>query len=169
MSASAGHCLFIWKSAEFKGEKIPFLKEMIKSVPEGKRLVIEIKCGSEVLPYLKSTVSRYLKSREFTFIAFDFQTITDTKKTFPDNPCHWLCSNRALFEKNLPLVPRSRLDGVSLSSGLIDEQVAGKVKDLNLELFTWTVDDPAEALRLIQLGVIGITTNRPGWLRGQVF
>jgi glycerophosphoryl diester phosphodiesterase len=158
-----------WKSAEYKGEKIPFLKEVIKSVPKGKKLVVEIKCGSEVLPYLKKTVSRYLKNRDFTFIAFDFQTITDTKKTFPGNPCHWLCSNKALLEKNLPLVPGAGLDGVSLSYGLIDEQVAGKVKDLNLELFTWTVDDPTEARRLITLGVSGITTNRPGWLREQIF
>lgn len=158
-----------WKSAEYKGEKIPFLKEVIKSVPKGKKLVVEIKCGSEVLPYLKKTVGRYLKSRDFTFIAFDFQTITDTKKTFPGNSCHWLCSNKALLEKNLPLVPGAGLDGVSLSYGLIDEQVAGKVKDLNLELFTWTVDDPAEARRLITLGVRGITTNRPGWLREQIF
>ena len=158
-----------WKSEEYMGEKIPFLKEVIKSVPSGKKLVVEIKCGSEVLPYLKKIVSRYLKSREFTFIAFDFQTITDTKKTFPDNPCHWLCSNKALLEKNLPLVPGAGLDGVSLSYGLIDEQVARKVKDLNLELFTWTVDDPEEARRLMPLGVKGITTNRPGWLREQVF
>lgn len=158
-----------WKSEEYKGEKIPFLKEVIKSVPSGKKLVVELKCGSEVLPLLKSTVSKYLKRREFTFIAFDFQTITDTKKTFPDNPCHWLCSNKALLEKNLPLVPGAGLDGVSLSYGLIDEQVARKVKDLNLELFTWTVDDPEEARRLMPLGVKGITTNRPGWLREQVF
>ncbi|MBN2667330.1 MAG: glycerophosphodiester phosphodiesterase [Bacteroidales bacterium] len=158
-----------WKSADYKGEKIPFLEEVILSVPLGKKLVVELKCGSEVLPLLKKTVEKYLKSREFSFIAFDFQTITDTKKTFSDNPCHWLCSNKILLEKNLPLVQGAGLDGVSLSYGLIDEQVAGKVKDLNLELYTWTVDDPAEALRLIPLGVMGITTNRPGWLREQVF
>ena len=158
-----------WKSAEYKGEKIPFLKEVIKSVPRGKKLVVELKCGSEVLPLLKKTVGKYSKSREFAFIAFNFQTITDTKKTFPDNPCHWLCSNKILLEKNLPFVPGAGLDGVSLSYGLIDEQVAKKVRELNLELFSWTVDDPAEARRLMPLGVKGITTNRPGWLREQIF
>ena len=39
---------------------------------------------------------------------------------------------------------------------------------LRLEVYSWTVDDPAEAVRLIGLGVSGITTNRPGWLREQV-
>jgi glycerophosphoryl diester phosphodiesterase len=31
-----------WKGAEFKGEKIPYLTEIIETVPEGKTLVVEI-------------------------------------------------------------------------------------------------------------------------------
>ncbi len=158
-----------FKSPEYKGEKIPFLKEIIKSVPTGKELVVELKCGSEVLPFLKKDILKYGKNRTFVFIAFDFKTITDTKKAFPDNSCYWLCSNKALLEKNLPQVPSANLEGVSLSYGLIDEKVAAEVRILDLELFTWTVDDPEEARRLMALGVKGITTNRPGWLREQIF
>lgn len=158
-----------FKAPEYKGEKIPFLKEIIKSVPAGKELVVELKCGSEVLPFLKKDILKYGKNRSFVFIAFDFKTISDTKKTFPGNSCYWLCSNKALLAKNLPLVPLEKLEGVSLSYGLIDEKVAAEVRILGLELFTWTVDDPEEARRLMALGVKGITTNRPGWLREQIF
>lgn len=157
-----------FKDEKYKGEKLPFLSEIIKAVPEGKKLVIEIKCGSEVLPYLKKDIGRYGKNRSFVFIAFDFKTISDTKKVFPGNKCYWLCSNPALFEKTLPLVTAAGLDGVSLSYGIINEKVAADVRNLNLELFTWTVDDPTEAKRLTGLGVRGITTNRPGWLREQL-
>jgi len=157
-----------FKDIKYKGEKLPFLSEVIKEVPEGKELVIEIKCGSEVLPFLKKEISKYGKNRSFVFIAFDFKTISDTKKVFPDNKCYWLCSNPLLFEKTLPQVPAARLDGVSLSYSIINEKVAADVRNLNLELFTWTVDDPAEAKRLINLGIKGITTNRPGWLREQL-
>lgn len=157
-----------FKDIKYKGEKLPFLSEIIRAVPEGKELVVEIKCGSEVLPYLKKDIRRYGKKRSFVFIAFDFKTISDTKKAFPDNKCYWLCSNPALFEKTLPQVPAARLDGVSLNYLIISEKVAADVRNLNLELFTWTVDDPAEAKRLTGLGVRGITTNRPGWLREQL-
>lgn len=157
-----------FKDEKYKGEKLPFLSEVIKAVPKGKELVVEIKCGSEILPYLKKDIARYGKGKSFVFIAFDFKTISDTKKAFPNNNCYWLCSNPALLEKTLGEVPGSGLEGVSLNHGIINEDVAAKVEKLGLELFTWTVDDVTEAKRLMSLGVKGITTNRPGWLREQL-
>lgn len=158
-----------FKDPEYKDEKIPFLEEIIEAVPDGKELVIEIKCGSEVLPYLKSTIEKTTRKIKFVFIAFDFQTIISTKKSFPQNSCYWLCSNAELLNKNLHLVPDSGLDGVSLNYALINDAVASEVKKLNLSLYAWTVDNPVEARRLISLGVKGITTNRPGWLNDQIF
>lgn len=158
-----------FKDKKYKGEKIPFLKELIEEVPDGKELVIEIKSGSEVLPYLKKEVTKAGENKKFTFISFDLQTITETKKVFPHNKCYWLCSNAELLTRNLRLIPEAGLDGVSLSYGIINKKVATEVKNLNMELFAWTVDDPSEAKRLISLGVRGITTNRPGWLNEQIF
>jgi len=157
-----------FKDKKYKGEKLPFLKEIIKTVPKGKELVVEIKCKSEILPYLEKSVKRYQKKIVFTFICFDFNTISDTKKVFPSNSCYWLCSNAALLKKHFDQVSTAGLEGVSLSWNIINEDVIKKAGDLKLEVYSWTVDDPAEALRLIALGVKGITTNRPGWLREQI-
>jgi glycerophosphoryl diester phosphodiesterase len=154
-----------YMSPGFKDEKLPFLEELIATVPSGKELVTEIKCGPEVLPELKRIISSSRQDITYTFIAFDFQTITETKKLFPSNSCYWLCSNRELLKKNLSLVPESGIEGVSLSYGLINEEVAKQVKAMNKELYAWTVDDVDEAKRLMVLGVKGITTNRPGWLK----
>ena len=158
-----------FKDKKYKNEKIPFLEEIINTIPAGKELVVEIKCGSEVFPFLKNTIRRYGSGKKFVFIAFDFQTISDTKKVFPENSCYWLCSNSGLLNKNINLVSGAGLDGISLSYSIINEKVAEKTKELNLELFSWTVDNPDEAKRLISLGVRGITTNRPGWLNEQIF
>ncbi|TAL73115.1 MAG: hypothetical protein EPN88_04620 [Bacteroidetes bacterium] len=158
-----------FKDEKYRGEKIPFLEEIILTVPEGKELVIEIKCDSEVLPYLKNTISKYGKDKKFVFLSFDFQTISDTKKAFPGNSCYWLCSNSELLKRNLGLLSGAGLDGISLSWNIITEEVASVAERMNLELFSWTVDNPDEAKRLISLGVKGITTNRPGWLKEQIF
>ena len=156
------------KDIKYKGEKIPFLEEIIQAVPAGKELVVEIKCGSEVLPELKRIINKFWEGKKFVFIAFDFQTISDTKKTFPENPCYWLCSNPDLLKKNLSKVPEAGLEGISLSWNIITREVTNEAGRLNLELFSWTVDNPDEAKRLISLGVKGITTNRPGWLNEQI-
>ncbi len=157
-----------FKDEKYRGEKIPFLREVIKTIPPGKELVVELKCGIEVLPFLKREIDRYGRNKRFVFICFDFQTITETKKTFPDKSCYWLCSNRQLFNETLPLVSKSDLQGVSLNYGIITPEVAEMVGNMDLELFVWTVNNPEEAKRLIGLGVKGITTDRPGWLREQL-
>ncbi|HSL85696.1 MAG TPA: glycerophosphodiester phosphodiesterase [Bacteroidales bacterium] len=157
-----------FKDEKYRGEKIPFLREVIKTIPQGKELVVELKCGSEVLPYLKKDIERYGRGKRFVFICFDFKTITDTKKVFPENSCYWLCSNRELFNQTLPKVPEADLQGVSLSYSIITPEVAEMVRNMDLELFVWTVNNTEEAKRLIGLGVKGITTDRPGWLREQL-
>jgi glycerophosphoryl diester phosphodiesterase len=157
-----------FKDIKYRGEKMPFLEEIIQTVPSGKELVVEIKCGSEVLPYLKEVITSIGKNKKFVFISFDFQTISDTKKVFPENSCYWLCSNSELLKKNINLVSGADLEGISLSYNIIDKEIAGQAKELKLELFSWTIDNPDEAKRLISLGVKGITTNRPGWMKEQI-
>jgi glycerophosphoryl diester phosphodiesterase len=38
----------------------------------------------------------------------------------------------------------------------------------DLEVYVYTVNEPAEAKRLQALGVKGITTDRPQWLKKQL-
>jgi glycerophosphoryl diester phosphodiesterase len=45
-----------WKHRKWAGEKIPTLAEVLETIPETKRLFIEVKCGVEVLPALEQVV-----------------------------------------------------------------------------------------------------------------
>jgi len=158
-----------YKEEKYRGEKLPFLYEMIRTVPKGKELVIEIKCGTEVLPLLKNTVNKYGKGRIITFICFDLNTIKETKKIFPASSCYWLCSSAEQLKTGLSAVSDSGIEGISLHYSIINEDIIYQAKARNLEVYSWTVDDPEEARRLTALGVKGITTNRPGLLREQNF
>jgi len=42
-----------FKSEEYAGGKIPFLADIVETIPTGKKLYVEIKCGQEILPYLR--------------------------------------------------------------------------------------------------------------------
>jgi glycerophosphoryl diester phosphodiesterase len=156
-----------FKDPKYKGQKLPFLYELLKTVPRGKELVVEIKCGQEVLPYLRPVVEKYGKDKVISLICFDLETITGAKKMFPGNSCFWLCSKADQLEANFSKAAEAGLDGVSLHYPIINEDVMKRAAELKLQVYSWTVDDPVEAKRLMSLGVRGITTNRPGWLREQ--
>jgi glycerophosphoryl diester phosphodiesterase len=157
-----------FKYSKYKNEKIPFLKQVIKTIPDNKKLVVEIKCKSEVLPFLEKIVSASGKKEQLIFIAFDWQTIAETKRMFPSNKCFWLSSDRNDVMSRMNTLPASRVDGLDLNFSIIDKELIGMAKKSGLEVLAWTVDDPAEAKRLIGLGITGITTNKPDWLKSAV-
>jgi glycerophosphoryl diester phosphodiesterase len=72
----------IWKDAKFKGEKIPYLTEIIETLPAGKTLVVEIKCGIEIIPPLVRGMEKCKKKEQIVFIAFDWKTMVEVKKHF---------------------------------------------------------------------------------------
>jgi glycerophosphoryl diester phosphodiesterase len=158
----------LFKDSKYKGEKIPFLEEAIQSIPSGKTLVVEIKSGPDVLPWLEKVVKESGKINQLVFIAFDWQVIVSVKKMFPDNRCYWLSSDKKKVMARMDQIVTAHLDGLDLHYSIIDKQIMNRAKHLNLEIIAWTVDDPVEASRLISLGVKGITTNRTQWLRSQL-
>ncbi len=157
-----------WKDEKYQGEKLPFLSEIIATLPPGRILFVEIKCGSEVLPHLKRVVQGSGKTDQIVFIGFGWDTILATKEAFPDNACYWLSSRKRGLLNKMEEAAEEGLDGVDLHFGLIDPQVMTHAKSLQLEVFAWTVNDPEEARRLTQLGVSGITTDRPRWLKEKI-
>ena len=163
-----------FKSEEFAGEKIPLLDDVIATIPAGRKLYVEIKCGPEILPFLEKVIDDSGKRSQIVIIAFNFETIAAAKKLMPDIGAYWLKGtdkdkateeyiphDTALVEK----VQSRGLDGLDVHSGGITREFAEAVRRAGLKLYVWTVDDPADAVRLADLKVDGITTNRPGWLR----
>lgn len=157
-----------YKSEKYAGEKIPYIEEVIETVPEGKMLVIEIKCGAEVLPALKKAVGQSGKKEQIVFISFGWDTILETQKAFPDNKCYYLKMFSAGLARRMRLAAKNGLAGVNLNHKIINRKVVRRANELGLEVLAWTVDEPSEAQRLTTLGVTKLTTNRPKWLKEQL-
>lgn len=168
-----------WKGDRFAGEKLPTLDEVIAAIPKGKRLVIEVKCGPEVIPALRQSLSRSGKpDSQFWIIAFSQPTLKEIKKAFPKIEMYWLTGFRKEPETGVvspsaeQLILKAKdagIEGVNLASnGVIDGTFVQKIKSVGLKCYAWTVDSPEVARRLVGAGIDGITTNRPGWLREQV-
>lgn len=165
-----------FKSEEFAGEQIPFLADIIETIPPGRKLYIEIKCGQEVLPFLQALLAESSKMSQVVIIGFDLETVTRSKELI-DVPTYWLKGTDKDKETEQWIPHDPQLVQVAKNKGLegLDVHYAGVTKEFvdaakasGQKLYVWTVDEPEEAIRLVKLGVAGITTNRPGWLREQL-
>lgn len=156
-----------YKSADYAGEKIPYLEEILTALPAGKTLVVEIKCGPEIMPYLEEAVGQSGKRKQLVFISFGWDVILEAKEKFPDNPCYYLKMNPLGLKKKMKTASKMGLDGVNLYYRIINRRVMRKAEKHGLEVLAWTVDDPRVVKKLNTLGVYKITTNRPVWLQNR--
>lgn len=165
-----------WKGAEFAGERIPLLEEVLATIPPGKRCFIEVKVGPEAAPALVRVVQDSgLPPEQLIVISFKEATIAEVRRQLPDLQAYWLSSFKQnekskeftpTVEELIATAKRIQAHGINVSyKGPIDAAFVNRVREAGLKLYVWTVDDEAEARRLAALGVDGITTNRAQWLR----
>ena len=165
-----------FKGQEFAGEKIPFLAEILETIPPERKLYVEIKCGKEILPFLQKLIAASGKTSQIVIIGFDLETVAESRKLI-NVPTYWLKGTAKDKDTEAWIPHNPELIRIAQENGLegLDVHYAGVTKEFvdaassaGQKLYVWTVDDPAEAARLVKLGVAGITTNRPGWLREQL-
>jgi len=158
------------KHARFAGACIPYLEEVLATVPPGRQLFVEVKCGPEILPPLQNTLAHSGRQAQVVLLGFDLATMKAAKERMPEVPACWLCDKRVFVSYGCGLVEQALaegMDGLDVHWSGLTRRFARAVKAAGLALYLWTVDDPAEALRFQAMGVDGITTNRPGWIRNR--
>ena len=158
-----------WKSAKYAGERLAPLEDVIATIPRGKRMLVEIKCGPEIVAHFPPVPASVAP------ISFDLETIAQMKQARPDLDCYWVVGWRRDWKRGgwLPkpasMIERAisnKLDGLDVgANGPVTGAFVKKAKAAGLKVYVWTVDSPAKAKQLRAAGVDGIATNRPGWLR----
>ncbi len=168
-----------WKDLKFAGEKMPTLDEVLETIPDGKRLYVEIKDTPRILPAIQKAFEKAgVDGEKITIIAFDYDVIVGAKKLMPKIPAYWLSSIKQDEKTGEWGPPREELiakakaanaEGLDLKAApIIDAAYVKAVHDAGLELYVWTVNEADEAKRLMDAGVEGITTDRPGWMKEQL-
>ncbi|EGF25893.1 glycerophosphodiester phosphodiesterase [Rhodopirellula baltica] len=168
-----------WKHEQYAGERIPTLKEVIATVPDGKGIFIEIKCGPEILPILKQQLDECsLKPEQITIICFNNEVVRQAREMMPYE-ANWLTS----YKKQLTGGWKPTLGSVTdqlkstnasgfgtqvkpeLVGSVLNEAFCDAVRDIGCGMHGWTIDDATVAKRLVELDFVSITTNRPAYIR----
>lgn len=163
-----------WKDPKFKGITPPLLEEVLKDIPEGKRLFIEIKSGPEIVPELKRVLKEANRPASQTaIICFNQKVIERTVQELPELQSYWVLSMEDKNKKPVKVewiietARKIKAHGVDIGgkSALITEEKVKAIHDAGIPVYVWTVNNPEEAERIAKMGVLGITTDRPGLLR----
>ncbi|WPJ97802.1 glycerophosphodiester phosphodiesterase family protein [Coraliomargarita algicola] len=163
------------KLANFKGERIPLLSEWLANVHAGKKVLIELKTGAEILvPLFEVLDAASVALKQIVLITFDLEMVRALKAQRPglgvywliDVKSNWLGRSKLKLADVLDTVVDTNVDGIGLRchSGINREMVKA-ILEADIDLNIWTVDDPVDARRYASFGVTSITTNCPEVIR----
>jgi len=157
-----------FKSDEYAGEPIPLLNDIIDYLPNEIALYIEIKGPIDLVPSLTTLLNKYPEKRkQFRIIAFDIETLTEAKRQMSDIPCYYLKSivARSKHREFVADLKTRGLDGADLNFRTITPRLVRILAKNNMPCLAWTVNSTDQATKLIDMGVVGITTDKPDLLK----
>jgi glycerophosphoryl diester phosphodiesterase len=164
-----------WFGEIYRGTRIPTLTEVFSTIPQGKRIFIEIKCGPEILTKLLEEIRLSMVGWEdVVVISFDRKVIHELKVLAPHLKALWISSFRRSKDGRfapsiasvLKVLKMTHADGFSSpADAMLDRSFGASLKERGYEHHVWTIDDLNTAKRFLSYGVSSITTNAPGYLK----
>jgi len=130
-------------------EKIPTIQQVFATIPDNKQILVELKCGVEILPVLIQQIQlSNLDLSQIGIIAFDQEVIKQCKFIESRLIALWLNDFNEINDINfiISTLIDIKADGL-LSNNTISEQLPDEVMKQGLIYNTWASDD---------IGTIGI-------------
>jgi len=170
-----------WFGPEFAGAQIVTLEEQLRCYGglDGIQFYVETKAPAEyqgrMEPILVDLLRRLdlvpdgrdasVRRSPVIVQSFDLASLQAVKRLAPALPTAWLWAAPPA-ELNAGTVPPG-VDVMAPNAAFLDGQpgFVANSHTAGQEVHTWTVDDPAQIQRLVDLGVDGIFTNRPAVAR----
>ncbi|WP_448612711.1 glycerophosphodiester phosphodiesterase [Modestobacter sp. URMC 112] len=155
-------------------EPVVGLEELLGSWPEV-RFNLDIKAAGVLAPLVR-TVRRLRAEDRICLGSFSDARLAAARRLFGPGVCTSLGPRGVAALRLSSYSPRAaglvRIQAgcaqVPLQLGgrpLVDERFIATAHARGLQVHVWTVDDPAEAEELLDLGVDGVMTDRPAMLR----
>jgi glycerophosphoryl diester phosphodiesterase len=143
-------------------ETVPTLDEVFELVNGRCSLNIELKSDG-----LEAKVSELVRSRDafrWTLVSsFDWAALARIRHIAPELRVGLLASRWPA--RLVGAATEMKADAINPSFDIITEDLCIAAHSRELNVYAWTVDEPAAMRRLIAAGVDGIMTNRPERLR----
>lgn len=151
------------KGAQFKGERVPTLRELIRETPKELLLFCELKAGSVHYPGIEQELLALIEAEgaapRFQISSFDHQALRRIHQLAPSMPLGMLTSC-------------NHIDPVGMAKAIgataihptwewVTEALVNEAHAAGLDVNTWVVDLPPFIEMMKSYGVDGIMSNYP--------
>lgn len=169
-----------WKHEKYAGERIPLLEEVLATVPQTGKILVEIKCGPEIIEPLRVVLEKTsLRPEQIVIICFNEEVVKQARAKMPQFKANWLTSYKqekdtGKWSPDLGTVLEAlgKTGATGLGTQGRDEVVTAEfvheIRKAGIECHVWTINDPAQAKRYAELGFDSITTDKPAEIRKAV-
>jgi glycerophosphoryl diester phosphodiesterase len=180
-----------WKDARWRGETIPGLPNILATIPDGRRLFVELKGGDNAAthPAIVSALQRDLAGsnsapKSIVLISFHPALLRAAKQALPEFEAFLVVQQKPVsadaeatdenssdpsttlwqpsIDEIIDMAVSSGFNGVDLSNtAAVTVDAIDHVRQAKLASCIWTVNSIDDARRLITTGVNSLTTDDP--------
>ncbi len=143
-------------------QKIPTLQEALDAINKQVIVDIDIK-EKEIVPYLYTIINNYFErgwnADNFILSSFDLIALRNIHKLLPDINLMAIISNAT--ENWLHIVEEIPISMIAVSHNSLFEDFVEDAHENKLDVIPYTVNDPKDIKRMIDICVDGIITDYP--------
>ncbi len=143
----------------YKNVRIPTLKQSLRAARGKIRVCVEVKAPDIEAAVLK-TVRALNMEKDVIIFSFGYDILKTFRELDAEIPLLYL---RSVVDSTV-IADAAAIRATAIGAGrptVITPEVLKSVRANGMELWQWTVNDPADMQRLLDLGVDGVITDRP--------
>ena len=142
---------------DFKDVRIPELRSFLAATAGKLPVVVEFKfsSGTNLVARTVSEVQSSGMEQDVIMMSLDVADIREVQRLAPDMKVGYFAS------VELGDLSRLDVDVVGLKDYLATREMVRRLHAEGIQVYVWTIDDPARMVELMELGVDGLITNDP--------
>ena len=146
-------------SAEYAGEKIPTLNEMLDAAKGRIRLMIELKATGHETALVEQTVAQIKTAGmegQCAIASMDPALLRESKALAPEIDTVYITMMAFSDRYGLPYV-----DGYSVETGFLTAGLVTQIHAEGKRVYAWTANSDESMLKIIRMGADGLVTDNP--------
>ncbi|WPB58078.1 glycerophosphodiester phosphodiesterase [Xylophilus sp. GOD-11R] len=163
-----------WFSVGYTGEKVPTLDELLALLARsGTGLFLELKSADADLAArvaARLVASGWLRdgvpTQKLVVISFNAEHLRKMHTLLPSVELAWITGKEVNEAQLADLATYAQ--GLDIHHSLMNRALVDLCARYRLKTYVWTVDAPADVDRMLGLGLDGITTDVPAYLRSRL-